>query len=339
MHNLIEPITKAFRSQAHCGARARGPAGAPWNEAAALQSSGRLAKIQSAVTSDAGPRFERVSSPGAFRLSEEAMEGVRLNRDDLIRAFGVSRRLAVRVGALMAQRLSVTPTLLEIAGAGSAMEEAAASPAVARTGRRALRRRRQRALPGRPAQAKKARWPWWNSPVAASWRWKEELQAEEGWQTAAAQDEPDMALARTDAGMPASPLLDRNETASLFSPEELARIKLDALAGSGVEQRISALRKLAYAPLPAREKGAVFLRVIVDPDARRPRRGHQSAGVARLQPRYRRRPADGLRRRPQTPRARLAPLGRPAWQAADRGKRHRAGGAGGALPRNAARPA
>ena len=48
------------------------------------------------------------------------MEGVRLGKDELIRAYGISQRLAVRVGALLAKGFEVSGTLLEIAGPGSA---------------------------------------------------------------------------------------------------------------------------------------------------------------------------------------------------------------------------
>lgn len=51
------------------------------------------------------------------------MEGVRLGKDELVRAYGVSQRLAVRVGALLAKGLEVSGTLLEIAGPGSAIEK------------------------------------------------------------------------------------------------------------------------------------------------------------------------------------------------------------------------
>ena len=50
------------------------------------------------------------------------MEGVRLGRDELIRQFCISQRLAARVGALLGQGLSVSAALLEIAGPGSAVE-------------------------------------------------------------------------------------------------------------------------------------------------------------------------------------------------------------------------
>ena len=50
------------------------------------------------------------------------MDGVRLGRDELVRTYGLSQRLAVRVGALLAGGVEVSAALLEMAGPGSAIE-------------------------------------------------------------------------------------------------------------------------------------------------------------------------------------------------------------------------
>ena len=44
------------------------------------------------------------------------MEGVRLGKEELVRTYGVSQRLAVRVGALLAKGFEVSGTLLEMRG-------------------------------------------------------------------------------------------------------------------------------------------------------------------------------------------------------------------------------
>ena len=51
------------------------------------------------------------------------MEGVRLGKEELVRTYGISQRLAVRVGALLTKGFEVSGTLLEIAGPGSAIEK------------------------------------------------------------------------------------------------------------------------------------------------------------------------------------------------------------------------
>jgi len=190
------------------------------------------------------------------------MEGVRLTGDELIREYGISRRLAVRIGALAARGLTVTPTLLEIAGAGSSVEKLLLHPdlldradaldteAVAEIARAA----------GAEEEGPMAVVQGETSRVLAL---QEELLAEQGW-TENAPGEA-VGLIKSEIGLPAAGVLDRGEREHLFTPEEIARLKLDALAGENVEARVSALRKLRYAPLPAREKGAVYLRVLVDP--------------------------------------------------------------------------
>jgi transposase len=60
------------------------------------------------------------------------------------------------------------------------------------------------------------------------------------------------------------PVLDRKEARGLFNAEEIARLKLDALAGRDADERVSALRKLVYAPISAHEKGGIYLRALLD---------------------------------------------------------------------------
>ncbi len=59
-------------------------------------------------------------------------------------------------------------------------------------------------------------------------------------------------------------MLDRKEARGLFNAEEIARLKLDALAGRDADERVSALRKLVYAPISAHEKGGIYLRALLD---------------------------------------------------------------------------
>ena len=190
------------------------------------------------------------------------MEGVRLAADELIREYGLSRRLAVRIGALAARGLTVTPTLLEIAGAGSSVEKLLLQPR--------LLERAQTLDTETVAELARETGTEEEGPLAVVkgetgrvLALQEELLAEQGWK----ENPPGEAtsLIKSETGMPAAKVLDRAERQHLFTPEEVARLKLDALAGEDVEARVSALRKLRYAPLPAREKGAVYLRVLVDP--------------------------------------------------------------------------
>lgn len=190
------------------------------------------------------------------------MEGVRLGRDELIRAYGISRRLAVRIGALAARGLRVTPTLLEIAGAGSSAEKLLLHQRILDQADSL-----DTSVAQELAQETGADEDGALAVVAAAdgklLALEEELLAEQG-QGEEAPQEP-VSLIKPAAGLPAAQVLHRAEAEQLFTPEEIARLKLDALAGRDADTRISAIRKLFYAPLPAREKGAIYLRALVDP--------------------------------------------------------------------------
>jgi hypothetical protein len=91
---------------------------------------------------------------------------------------------------------------------------------------------------------------------------EEELLAEKGFKTAApsesqlpARRQPGHAVAPPVAG------------ATLFSAEEIERIKLDALTAADPAQKAASLRRLSLAPIPEQEKASVFFRVLVDPVA------------------------------------------------------------------------
>lgn len=190
------------------------------------------------------------------------MDGVRLAKDDLIRTYGVSQRLAVRVGALLARGVEVSAALLEMAGPGSAIERLLLRPELIAEGQALddallsrLARETRAEAEGPMAVARTER----GQVIALA----EELLAEKGWQ-AAKDEKPDLLPARQmAAGMPA-PLLAPAETRHLFSADEIARLKLEALAGRDADARVSALRKLVFAPISDHERGGICLRALLD---------------------------------------------------------------------------
>lgn len=62
-------------------------------------------------------------------------------------------------------------------------------------------------------------------------------------------------------------VIDSRTAGLLFSPEEIARMKLAILTGVEPAGKIEAIRKLTFAPMENSEKGALFLKAIVDPDS------------------------------------------------------------------------
>jgi hypothetical protein len=199
------------------------------------------------------------------------MEGVRLGKEELVRAYGVSQRLAVRVGALLAKGFEVSGTLLEIAGPGSAIEKLLLHPEMLASAERptveAIRRLARETGAASEGELALAESPSGGRVLAL----EEELLAQEGWRGQAAPEPtalaPQPSAPLHPAGQPgfgALPVLDRKEASGLFSAEEIARLKLDALAGRDADERVSALRKLVYAPISAHEKGGIYLRALLD---------------------------------------------------------------------------
>jgi len=188
------------------------------------------------------------------------LEGVSLGRAALVEKFGVSNRLAVRIGALLAKGVQVTATVLEMAAPGAPFESVLLhADILARADE--LNEELLRATADELGAA--------IEPLAVVDRGvvrlialQEEVLAEGGWpepeRTPSPTRPPDPAGA-----MPA--IIGPEEAEHLFSPEEIARLKLEALTSADEGQRIAAIRRLQYAPINAREKGSIFLQVLLDP--------------------------------------------------------------------------
>jgi hypothetical protein len=188
------------------------------------------------------------------------MEGVRLSRNDLIQNFRISQRLAVRVGALLACNVDITAAVLEAASPGSAVERMLLHPSL-------LEAKGALDTPALTAAARESEAER-SGPFAVAdrgeWRtiaFQEEQLAEAGWRHAAAEGAESTALVRAAE----SAVLRPEEAHEVFSPEEIARLKVQALTSAAMEDRVSALRKIRMAPMTPQDKGGVFLRVLLDP--------------------------------------------------------------------------
>jgi hypothetical protein len=174
------------------------------------------------------------------------VDGVRLGKDELKARYGVSERMAVRIGALLSKGLEVSAAVLEeslrnkgvealllgpdLLAKAAAIDETALKPLslaiVSQDGRKIL------AL-------------------------EEETMAEQAWLPA-----PLKPAALTPTGA-----IDAPEARGLFSSDEIGRLKLTLLTGVDPKAKMEALRKLAFAPLTTEEKGVLALRLLADPDA------------------------------------------------------------------------
>jgi len=205
------------------------------------------------------------------------MQGVRLAKNELLATYAISQRLAVRVGALLARKTDVTAAVLEMAAPGSAVERTLLAPDVLAQAQRldseALQRAAAEAGIPDPTAFVVTRTGEWRTIALA-----EESLAEEGWRAApsAEKDEALSLTASTGQGLAVRP----NEVARAFSPDTIARLKLQALSGADPAAQASALRQIRLAPLPPQEKGSLFLYALLDPIS--PARGEAVKGLEDL---------------------------------------------------------
>ncbi|MBS3761707.1 MAG: hypothetical protein KGZ25_00255 [Planctomycetes bacterium] len=189
------------------------------------------------------------------------MKGERTtDRDALTNRYGLNTRLAARIVALLAKKIDVSETILESAGSEESVKDLLL----------------HKSLLKEPENLTES----WIQERAAEKGYEDAellrlVEGENGWRTVALEDDVLAAEARTAAGkeeptsMIKSPAggISRKETEELFAPEEVAQIKLSALTSQNDEERIEALRKLVFVPLPGSEKANVFVNVLIDSSA------------------------------------------------------------------------
>lgn len=211
------------------------------------------------------------------------------------RGLGISRRLMVRVGALLKQGVEITAALLETARPASALEALLLDPAVLDQARELDEELLKRlAAPHFQAGAASQ----WEVPIVAVTPdgprvicLREELEAGDAWESGPAGEGPAAAESGSPAAgrelapvsaVPARPLVARLAQTSargevLFTPIELDRLRLKLVTSAEPAERIEALRLLAYAPLPPGDKAEVVFRALEDRDA-----GVRAEGAALL---------------------------------------------------------
>jgi len=188
----------------------------------------------------------------------------RANREELIAAYGLSRRLAARVAALLSRKMDVTPTLLEMARPGSALEALLLGGGLVDKAE-SISEEQVRTIAGGCGFAEHA--------VLRL------VAGEDGWRTLALED--DVLAEEVQAGETTSDVaeaagalvrttpaeLSSRETGTLFTPEQVAELKLEALTSQDVQKRTEALRKLVFTPIPGSRKAEVFVHVLLDSEA------------------------------------------------------------------------
>jgi hypothetical protein len=179
----------------------------------------------------------------------------------LMAAHGIGRRLATRVVALRSRRLDVTATVLAEAASGGPIEDLLLAPEMLRSAASLTERQLQE-------QARDRGYEQWEllrlvGEGRGGWRvvaLQDDVLAEEA--LAEAEAAPGAVLVRAETGQ-----ISARETHELFTPEEVARLKLCVLTSQDADERVEAVRKLVFAPLEGAQKAGIFLNVLIDSEA------------------------------------------------------------------------
>ncbi len=180
----------------------------------------------------------------------------------LMARYGIGRRLATRVVALLSRQVDLTPTLLDEAGSKEAVEKLLLD-------RRLLES--AETIEQDDLQERARELDWEEADLLRL------VCGPEGWRTIALEDDLLAENARESHAAPeaeglglvrAAPReISATETHDLFSPEEVAQLKLAALTSQNPDERVEALRKLVFAPMEGSLKARIFVNVLTDREA------------------------------------------------------------------------
>ena len=180
------------------------------------------------------------------------MDGLRLSKAELKQQFGISERLAVRVGALCSKGLLVTAALLEETVREESLRKLILDPELlSRAGDMDTHSLQKLSSGASPVGI-------YEGVLAL----EEEVLAEKSW----GDEKSPGTMALSEKSPPS--LLGNTDVESLFSPDELSRLKLTILTGVDSDAKREALRRISLSPLPLEEKGKITLHVLGDADPR-----------------------------------------------------------------------
>ncbi|MDP6359466.1 MAG: hypothetical protein QF473_30375 [Planctomycetota bacterium] len=186
-------------------------------------------------------------------------EPLRISPSEFKSQFGLSQRLIVRMGALMNNRIGLSAVVAEMSEPGSPMEQLLLRGRLheeVELTQEVLNSRYHDA--GGDDSLALARWEDWQVISL-----EEELAAEEGWEAVGREL---VTVNANDVSLVSSRLFEGAE--SLFTEEDVRRIKLTAVTSADLNERISAIRQLLLSPAPASEKASVFINLLGDPESR-----------------------------------------------------------------------
>ena len=190
------------------------------------------------------------------------VEYVQLSQRELVGQFGISRRAAVRVGALLARGVGVSAAVLELAKQGSAIERLLLSTQLLDNAERLTPQKLDDLARGVGALGERI-------GLAGGLKGVQVIALAEELETTTT------SLARTDSASiaPFTPIaaalaaMGDEERERLFTPEEISRLKMIVLTSADTAEKIEAIRRLVLSVAGAAEKGIVLVHALADADA------------------------------------------------------------------------
>lgn len=188
------------------------------------------------------------------------VKGVRLSQEELLHQFPLSRRLALRVVALLGHQLEFSSIVLEEAVKGSPLEKLFLSTPFLEEAKKQNWEGLARLLKESDTGDSLALFAREDSRVVAL---SEEIMAAETEEELGLSTDQESLLPVLD-GPNSAIQLSRMEADQLFSPEKISTLKLELLTSSNPNLRIESLRKITFSQIPQEEKERIFLSVLYD---------------------------------------------------------------------------
>jgi len=190
------------------------------------------------------------------------VEGVRLSQDEIVDRFGVSRRVAVRVRALLARGMGVSGTVLEMERPGTPTEGLLLMPELLDGAEGLTSEAFTRIAGAGPTDGEELALVA-NDDGSRVIALAEEVDAGQA-QVARRSDAAPMLLSSVATGLT---VIGEEEARKLFTPEEVSRLKMIILTSADPAAKIEAVRRLALSTLNAADKGIVLIHALADADA------------------------------------------------------------------------
>ena len=186
--------------------------------------------------------------------------GLKLSKEQLVNRFGVSRRVAVRVAALLARGVAVSAAFLESVRADHEAETLLLCPELLGQAA-ALIPEGFSVLAARHCAGATAPVMAVNDDGSRVIALRDELKAEQPRAMVKTTDARPVLLSPISTALQ---VISEDEARTMFTPQEIGRLKMTILTSADPARKIEAIRRLALSPLDPNQKGTVLIHALGD---------------------------------------------------------------------------